>query len=327
MSKTNLLILAATGLLGVLLYVVLDIVGQVPLAPGPAHGPKQAASGAAAVGPSHTTTGEGDSGESASFARLLAGHGVDAAVTIRRYSAWLQQRGFLGTEAQLGIRYEQAPARYYESLDDAALKSRATAGSMGALQELATRALPADPIRAIKLYREAIALGSTFAMLRIASLMDMFSEMDHAGRGMRRDYAPQMKRLRLFSGDGDLKKASLAWVLAAIRDGGAAVARPDVRDWIKRTTRHLLPEAVDSACERSVDIIVQAGFSRRAKGHSPVSIEPPPVFLRPADLYDRLPCQDSAAPIKPLVSAGECAVDPVRNARGEPRQLWICKAS
>ncbi len=330
MSKNNLMILAATGLLGMLLYVVLGIVGQVPVPTGKTS-VQQPSFAAGSHSPEQTARDSGTAGQDAMpkyehFSGLLADKGLDAARAIEQYAQWRQQRGFLGADPLLGIRYDQAPARYYEDLDDAALETAAIGKEPGAIQELAARSVATDTVKTIEKYREAASLGSTYALLQIGWLMDTFATMDQGRATANGSYDGQLTRLKSFSANGNLKQEALSWTLAAIRDGGAAIARADVLGWVEATVANLDAEAVTAACAQSIDIMIRTGSSRRAQGRPPLSIEPPPVFLRPADLYDRLPCGNSVNPLEPLVSAEECVVASVLTVRAEPRQLWICKA-
>ncbi len=311
------MVLAATGLLGVLLYVVLGLVAEVPVPTG-----RSPLRESADTGESSAAGHEPPSPEYQHFSGLLSEKGLDAANAIEQYRNWRHMRGFLGIDVRLGIGYDDAPARYFETLDDDVLADAVTTEDIGALQELAARNINTDPLVTVDLYRRAAIRGSTNAMLQIAWLMDAFGEVAQAKSLQDRGYGGQLQRLQQYSVSGDLKLEAMAWVLAAIRDGGASVARPDVLGWIEASDSLLL----DRACEQSVDIMIKVGLSRRAVGRDPVSLQPPPVFMRPADLYDQLPCKDSGAPIEPLVDAEECVVFPVANSRGEARQLWICDA-
>lgn len=317
MSKTNLMVLAATGLLGVLLYVVLGLVAEVPVPTGMSPLRKSADMDS---GPSADR--EHPPPEYEHFSGLLAEKGLDADKAIEQYRNWRFVRGFLGVDVQLGIGYDDAPARYFETLVDDVLAAAASDEEIGALQELAARSIDTDLPGSIDLYRRAATQGSTHAMLQIAWVMDAFGEVAQARASQDRGNGDPLHFLQQYSASGDLKLEAIAWVLAAIRDGGASVARPDVLGWIEASDALLF----DRACEQSIDIMIKVGLSRRAAGRDPVSLDPPPVFMRPADLYDRLPCKNSVVPIEPLVEAEECVVSPVVNARGSARQLWICDA-
>jgi len=259
------------------------------------------------------------------FRALLESRGVDSAAAIQRYRYWKADRGFLGSDPLLGLRFDEAPARYYETLDEGTLHTMADSGDTGATQELAGRSLLTDPFEALDWYRRAAASGSTYAMLQIASLLATLAAVDLAGSSGDEHYAARMKQLRRDALDGNLELESLAWTLAAIRDGGAAIAQPGVLHRIAR-----IAEAIDAAtmtrvCDRSVHVILEVGLSRRAQGMVPMLTQPPPVFLRPADLYDRLPCRDTPFPIEPLITAAECVVTSVDDGTDGSRQLWICE--
>ena len=306
MSRTNVYILIATALLGVLLIIIVRIVDELP------------------------STQIADAGIGATtrldyprLLMLLDASGVDgeAAVTVAR--RWLQERGFLGANEPLGIGAADAPVFYYESLDSQTLESMAQNDDMGALQTLAARSLVVDPFAATDLYTRAAAVGSEFAMLQLGSLFESFSSIAAANVTVDPEYARNLRRLRASRHDRDLREDALAFALAAIRGGDLPIVQPEILDWVNRMADELEPQQLSDACQRSARIFFEMSAVRRSRGQLRLSPRPPPVFITVPDLGANLPCGRTPSPVDPVLDTSGCRVQLVQD-RSRELELYIC---
>jgi hypothetical protein len=80
----------------------------------------------------------------------------------------------------------------------------------------------------------------------------------------------------------------------------------------------LAPETLALACGQSLAIFADLN----ARGAPRDAL--PPVLTSENEVYARLPCQDSAAPIAPPAELARCASTPVRNQFGQTFAVWTC---
>jgi hypothetical protein len=316
-SRFNLGVLGATALLGVLLWVVLAVVAEF------ARGPQPPPPGE----PPPLPPGFIRIADHAGLRTALAERGIAPDVPLQGWRDWLAQRGFYGELPLLGIDAERARERFYDHLEPAALDKLAAQSDLGALHRLAAQRRLSDPPAAVRLYRQAVDRGSTAAMLELSALYDTLARMsDDDWPGERPD--PAM--LDLLDGDGparDLREESLAWLLAALRDGGEALADPDRLAWARGMAAALEPTRRNAACSRSLNLFLTASVARRAAGLPPVRSAPPPLFVAVADLTRDDPCAGTTAPLEPVLDLADCAAEPALDARGRELRLWVCPSA
>jgi len=308
-------ILGATFLLGVLLYVILglfiELVEQEPELPPQAE----------LLPPPPGGTRIANHEE---LVKALAERRIATDVPLQGWRDWLAQRGFLGAQELLAIDRESARERFYDHLEDAALEALAAQGDAGALQRLADRERMADPALALDYYQRAVDIGSTAAMLELATLYATVARMTEA------DWPgapPDESALAALAGEvpvRDLNEEALAWLLAAIRDGGEPLATHARLELASNIAEELNPARINAVCSRSVSLFLQASAARRASGMIPVRTDPPPVFLTIADLAEQDPCRFSNTPLEPVLELGSCAAERVYDGRARPLTLWIC---
>ena len=317
MSRFNLGVLGATALLGVLLWVVLAVVAEF------ARGPQPPPPGE----PPPLPPGFIRIADHAGLRQALAERGIALDAPLQGWRDWLAQRGFYGEQPLLGIDAGRARERFYDHLEPAALDELAAQADIGALQRLAGQRRLSDPPAAAALYRQAVDLGSTAAMLELSALYDTLARMgDEDWPGERPD--PAM--LDALDGEGparDLREESLAWLLAALRDGGEALADPDRLAWARGSAAALEPTRRNAACSRSVSLFLKAGAARRGAGLPPVRTAPPPLFVGAADLTRDDPCAGTTAPLEPVLDLADCAAEPAVDARGRELRLWVCPSA
>ncbi len=317
MSRTNVQVLIATALLGVLLVVVLRLSGRLA---------EQLPDGTEPVAPITERT-DTEYQQSASvvsitnhdeFVTALNTMGLDGKLVLSDTARWYQARGFLGAAPLLGIGSDDAPMVYYQSLDDATLTGLADAGDLAAAQVLASRKALQEPLASIDGYETAAGLGSTYALLQLASLYETFEAVGQAGFDERLDLKPA--RLQ----PGMLKMRALALVLAALRDGGPPLANERLLAWIDRLAGALPEDQRAQACVLSEKLFLEFSSQRRRHGLPPVRSDPPPAFLTVPGLAQRLPCEQSSSPYRSMLNLNDCETESVWVEHGQPGKLVVC---
>jgi hypothetical protein len=138
-SKTNIYVLIATALLGVLLIVVQQFGRDPEITPVEVPTPQKARSTddgdtltARAVAASPGSANPIRLTSSADLEALLDARGLDGANLLAASADWFRQRGFNGPQPLLGVPAGETPEDYFASLDDATLRSLSDAGDAGA---------------------------------------------------------------------------------------------------------------------------------------------------------------------------------------------------
>jgi len=254
------------------------------------------------------------------LARLLKSRGLDPDKLIARYQDWRAQRGFLGADPLAGIRAEDSLSSAYTAMARATQKSLADSGDLGAMQAYAAGSLPDDPFTAIEYYRRASELGSAAAMASLASVLAEIGSRPMAEPG--RDEVYTKKLLTLRGGDParDLRRDAAAWTLASIRQYGPMLATPASLEMVEQLTSSSDPALVTGICAQSLAILGVLSAATAGKDTSAL----PPVFIAEDGLYDRLPCQDTPAPVMPPRGLEACTASPATGSNNQPVELWIC---
>ncbi|MEZ5564144.1 MAG: COX15/CtaA family protein [Gammaproteobacteria bacterium] len=242
----------------------------------------------------------------------LARNGLDAERAIARYLAWRAAHGFTGPDPLTALRGE-GPVDVYTSMDQATLKLLADGGDRGAMQAYADSIKITNPNMALSYYAGASRLGSVAAAGRIADLLGMSDSLAASPGWTGRDP----------------RQESLAWTLASIRQYGpmavtpAGLARVEGLVYSKNQSRQL------AVCGQSLAILadqVAAQGSTLAGSPSGVSgaSDLPPFFVTERNLYERLPCRDTVAPVTPPRALEGCTANAAVDTAKEPVDLWIC---
>jgi len=232
------------------------------------------------------------------FRQALAARGLDGEKALVAYQDWRLARGYLDADPLTGVTPDNAPAGIYAAMDRASLRSLADSGDLGAMQAYAAGSLPGDPATALEYYGRASRLGSAAAMDGIAALLAL--------------------------GDGstaESRTTAMAWTLAAIRLHGPIVATPDNLALVTGLESDPDPTLIATVCARSLAILADL----RATGTGQDSGALPPAFVTERNLYDRLPCRDTPAPVMAPRALARCTPTPAVGGNNQPAELWICE--
>jgi hypothetical protein len=210
-SRTNISILLATALLGVLLWIVISIVRDLANAPDvPLPRPVQ------------SEIGEPDP----SLPRLTSRTQIEDWLeqqdlpiqSVDAYLDWLAVRGFLAGEPMQDFTGTFRAAENYVDQDGATLLLLAAEGDLGALHTLAERSLETDPLAALEWFDQAIVNGSVYAMVRSSDLL-----VTLADPGLTEFISDPVWQAALNSVQNTAPpplQRALAWAIAAITFGG-----------------------------------------------------------------------------------------------------------
>lgn len=317
LSRTNVYVLIATGLLGVLLVVVYRLAGQADVPPVTV--PLRDA--APAPAPPSATAGLPRVADATGLSDRLARRGLDAPRLLAAAASWYRQLGFTGALPLLGVTAEASRSAVYAAMDDAGLRALA-AREPGAAQALAARLAPTEPFAALALYRQAAGQDSVYAQLQAAQLQASFARVAEAGLATDAAFSRQLAALGE-SADA-IRAGALATALAAVRDGGPPVVDGELLAWLQALAGGLDPARREAACRSSLQIFLDAGTRRREQGRPPVRVNPPAVFLAIPDLATALPCGEGSAPVDTLLDLTGCGTEAVADGAGALRTLYVC---
>jgi len=323
-TKTNRFTLIATILLGVLLYTIIRFAEDLNVAwdGGELKTPP-------AINPTV------DNGQTPELPRIAtttdlrvildrqAHTGIDASAMIAGYDAWSDARGFTGHN-RLFAATDSDQSAAVPNVDTAGLRTLSDAGDAAASQALAANRVFNDLFGAIELYRLAAEQGSTFALLRIGSVL---AALDTAGAGHDAADPEQRRRIAVLAEQGvdnSLRLTALGYVLTAIRDGGAPTIDYPLLAWLDRLQESTTADERAAVCAWSERTLLDIARARARLQKPAITTEPPPVFFAVPDLEDRLPCNRTAYPIENLLDLTRCTMTPVRNAEDEALDLYLC---
>ena len=284
MTKTDRYTLIATVLLGILLYTVLRF----------AHDLNLAWDGSVLEPPPVTDDTQEPTqpriASTADLRTLLTDNHVDAVMTLDGYARWSDARGFTGSNRLLGST-DVAPADELAAAAETELKVKSDAGDAAASQALAARMLFIDSFGSIDLYRLAAEQGSTFALLRIGSVLEA---LETATTGSEPTDPMQQQHIAELTGrgiDNSLRLTALGYVVTAIRDGGPPIVDHALFEWLDRLSDTTTPEEMVAVCEWSEQKLLNVAKSRARRGKPTITTVAPPVFFTIPKLAERLPCR------------------------------------
>lgn len=256
----------------------------------------------------------------AELAAVLAAHGLRPDPPIDALRRWRIARGFVGPDPLVDDRDTHSAMQDYEALDPATLRGLADGGDMVALQIMAARAGDTDAMTALTLFARAAEHGSTWSMFQVGRILNDFSQLTPAERQANARVDKQLLDMQGGKRDQDVRELALAWGLAAIRQDGPAATDTDDMEWLEAAAGALRPDRLAAACDHSLAVFAEITAARRSADDPSL----PPVFLAPAELYDRLPCADAVAPVSPPPEIARCRKQPVSGDGGRAMDLWIC---
>jgi hypothetical protein len=328
-DRTNVSILLACVLLGILLYIVRQIGNEGLQSVTPADRsrtpPVASAESTRVVATPVTTRSELPVVDGPTALRaLLDTIGIDADAAIAAARQWYEDRGFIGANPLLGNAAQSESRDYYASLDDATLAAMSRDNDAGATQELAGRARLVDPFAALTLFEQAAQQGSVSALLQMASLQETLADVQPDDFLADPDYLRKLGRVGGRDPAGNLRFQAFVSAVTALRDGGAPVADEALLRWITDLGKRNPDARVREGCNQSFSNFLALSAARRETGLAPVVVNPPPVFLTVPDLDARLPCRDTVNPIVGTLDLGRCASMEVVDGRGILRSLYVC---
>jgi len=318
-TKTNRFTLIATILLGVLLYSVLRFAHDLNLAwDGSVLDPPPATDDA-------QTPTQPRIESTRDLHALLADKGIDAVAALSGYARWSDARGFTGTNQLFGS-VDVAPYIDLAAIEEAELVALSDAGDAAASQALGARMLFVDSFRSIDFYRRAAGQGSTYALLRIGSLLEA---LDAVAAGNQTGDPVQRQRIADLTRRGignSLRLTALGYVITAVRDGGPPIVDYALLAWLDRMNDTTTSAELATVCEWSEQTLLNIARERVRRGKPAITTIAPPVFFAIPDLAERLPCGWTSYPIETLLDLTHCTVTRVRNAADEELDTYICLA-
>ncbi|MEQ1802414.1 MAG: hypothetical protein ABL989_10860 [Gammaproteobacteria bacterium] len=333
MSRSALVVAAALFALGALVWL-LTTGGDAPTpapvqavtpagtsAPAPATNaappaPPASTPRAAPGQPARITTRE-------EFIQALKARGLDGEKALAAYRDWRVAKGFLGADPLTGVTAENAPSQVYAAMDRPTQKALADSGDMGAMQAYAAGSLPGDPFTAVEYYGRASRLGSAAAMGEIAGILADIGGMELGDVMNDRPFADKLLDLRGGDPDRDLRQDAAAWTLAAIRLHGPIVATAGNLELVEGLGRSPDKAFLAGICGKSLAILADLSTSSAVRDGGSL----PPAFPAEKNLYDRLPCRDTPAPVMPPRALERCTPSPATGSANQPVELWICEGN
>ncbi len=319
MSRTNISVLLATALLGILLVVVYRLADDLEQRQlmGPLEAPDADATSERLAANNDPRSVISDY---TSFITALQARGVDGSAALQGTATWLQARGFLGADPLLGIDERSAPLVYYESLDDDTLAGLSKSGDLAAAQVQASRLALENPAAAEVLYAQAAAGGSAYAMLQLSSLWDTWYAIQASGL-----VASDDRSELLPAGESDARIRAFAYAMAALRDVGPPLFSEALLNRAGNMYRQIPQAQREAACNESERVYIDLSIQRRTRGLPPIRSEPPPVFLTVAEANRALPCAETGIDYSTTLDLTDCRNESVVGPGNSDRELYICR--
>ena len=292
MSRFTASILAATALLGVLLWVVISMAVEFARAPAEPL-PMPTDDPVIQLDPELPRVASRDE-----LVAWLDSNALDGELLVDDLQAWLYVNGFPDQHLEIASDEISIPSRI-DSLDDAALLILACNGDLHAMQMLGDRSLQIDdPLEALNWYDRAVVNGSLFAMLRVADLITTLSDPALAEFVSNAAWQEAIDQQRAETPAP--RERALAWSLAAVIAGGYGVIDPAQADRINILTEQLDVVGVARACDTAQAYVLDAATARRAQGGAVFSSQQPALALTVANPEELIPCDIPLVPLVPL---------------------------
>ena len=316
MSRTNISILLATALLGILLWIVLSIVKDLANAPETPLLP-----------PAETKVVEFDPTLPRIFSRIqleewLIQQGYPALLSeqfVAKYQDWLMLHGFQSGRPLLNFSNQPRAEDLYFDDDGATLLILAGQGDIAALHILAERSLETDPLAALDWFDQAVVNGSVYAMIRISDLLATLADPELSKFISDPVWQSALHTLQNTS-PPPLERA-LAWAIAAVTFGGYAVLDQSLAQRIHTLSEQLEPSAINKACEIAQDYVLTTAATRRAQGGTLFSTQIPPLAISVAQPEAVIPCD---IPVLPLISLAHCTKSLFVGPAHTLNTAWLC---
>lgn len=312
LNRTNVSILLATLLLGILLYVVLSLVAQ-------------------SIDPEPFTLETGDTPDNVvppairtrTDLELALGNRVTELNTLLAASAdWYEQRGYLGPLPVLGRIGDSTLLAVYAATPASDLLTLAGNGDIAAAQALAELSMSGDnksPPEAIEWYRQAASYGSVYAMFRLSELLQIFANRQLDAFNSDPTYRARLTVLR--NNNPLIDRDALAWAITGLLAGGLPVAQPELAQNIKKLSAGLGEYDTVRACDKASRLLLDLAAERRSHGRLVFSTEPPPLFVSVPNISDALPCEGS---LLPIIDTSMCRAITVPGLINPNQTLWRC---
>ncbi|MGI9309426.1 MAG: hypothetical protein ACR2P6_09195 [Gammaproteobacteria bacterium] len=314
MSKNNQLILLATALLGVLLYVILGIVGDVSISLPETDEPSEVASDVLAAPLVSNQT---------ELRQFLHTKGADSDLALESYLNWLAEFGYTDFPDVLLAEGQVANTAPLREEDDASLLSLAGEGDTDAMQMLATRSFDRDPLDAANWYRNAAMRGSVYAMLRLSDLMETFADPKLAEFNTDPVFATSLQELR--DAVPSFAEEALRWSIAAATVGGQPALSDDLVARLRRQSATLDEPTVLRVCNSSQRLVLELAAERRTYGGLTLTTEPPAMFVSATEtIAEVIPCQGL---IVPFIDTNNCNSNLIQVEQGKAATLWVCNTA
>ena|GEM_PF-1785062 len=316
MSRTNISILLATALLGVLLWIVISIVKDVARAPDePLPMPDESAAPVFDPDlPRISTHNE--------FVSWLNDLGQPGEQLVEQFRQWLQLQGFPnGPVVGRWDNWIHSHDNFSElgTTNDSELILAAGQGSSSAAELLAERSLNSDPLAALEWYDQAIINGSVHAMVRVSDLLMTLSSPEL--ESFVSDLNWEMALLKINRDSPAPLERALAWAIAAVIVSGYGILDDNHAARIATLSEQLDAAELERACSTAQDYVLETVTVRRRQGGALFSTEPPPLAVSVAEPATAMPCK---VPVMPLVSMAGCTHHTFVGIGPQRMFAWLC---
>jgi len=311
-SRTNISILIATALLGILLWIVLSIVHDLANAPDTPL-PRPTEPEVIEIDPTLPRIFS-----QAQLEKWLTQQGYPVEL-IATYRDWLILHGFHSGTPLVDFSGQPQAEDLYVDNDGATLLILAGQGDKAALHILAERSLETDPLAALEWFDQAVVNGSIYAMVRISDLLTTLADPELANFVSDSVWQSALHTLQNTS-PAPLERA-LAWAIAAVTFGGYAVLDQSLAQRINTLSEQLEPSAIDRACEIAQGYVLTTAATRRAQGGTLFSTQTPPLALSVAQPEAVIPCD---IPVLPLISLAHCSRNLFVGPDNTLSTAWLC---
>ncbi|MEC9375255.1 MAG: hypothetical protein VYA80_02660 [Pseudomonadota bacterium] len=308
-SRTNISVLLATLLLGILLWTVLGIVNKFEEIPTSIQEKGNILS------PVITNSIILNQNQ---LEKILATLTEDIELRIEGYRNWMLAHGFPDNYVFWSAETNDFESEY-KTRNNLDLISLAGDGDVDAMHALAKKSLYDAPLNSLSWYDQAIAHGSIFAMLKTSDLLEIIADsniqkiFDNAGWKSANNLLAQQK---ISPGE-----KALAWSITAITLGGYTIMNTRHAGRLKRLKSKLSPEEIKNACDVAETFLIESVQAIRNNSKAILAFDQPPIALTTPNPKKNIPCDNW---MSPLIEFSNCNSHPVLSANNQAASLWIC---